>query len=75
MIDAGIAIRCQQLQDATCAHHNEFNTQILWCGLSRISGMEWWNGTLEWNTEINNLMPNVALCYYCLMLLNILCYV
>ena len=22
--------------------------------LSRISRMEWWNGTLEWNTGINN---------------------
>ena len=23
--------------------------------LSRISGMEWWNGTLEWNTGMGNL--------------------
>ena len=30
-------------------------------GLSRISGMEWWNGTLEWNTGINNLVPKMAL--------------
>ena len=42
--------------------------------LSRISGMEWWNGTLIWNTGINNLMPNVPLSHYCLMSLNI-CYV
>ena len=23
--------------------------------LSTISGMEWWNGTLEWNAGISNL--------------------
>ena len=23
--------------------------------LSKISGMEWWNGTLEWNTGMGNL--------------------
>ena len=33
--------------------------------LSRISGMEWWNGTLKWNTGINNLMPKMLLSHYC----------
>ena len=35
--------------------------------LSRISGMEWWNGTLEWNTgmeywngSINAKKPDLA---------------
>ena len=27
--------------------------------LLRLSGTEWWNGTLEWNTGINNLIPKV----------------
>ena len=45
---------------------------IYW--LSRIGGIEWWNGILEWNTEINNLMPEVALSHYC-MFLNTPCYV
>ena len=25
--------------------------------ISRISGMEWWNGILDWNTGIGKLMP------------------
>ena len=24
-----------------------------------------WNGTLEWNTGINNLMPKILLSHYC----------
>ena len=28
--------------------------------LSRISGMEWWNGILEWNTEIGQVMPKLS---------------
>ena len=36
---------------------------------SRISGMEWWNGTLEWNTGIKILMPKA---FYCLKLFNLM---
>ena len=28
--------------------------------LSRISGMEWWNGILEWNTEIGQVMLKLS---------------
>ena len=28
--------------------------------LSRISGMEWWNGILEWNTEIGQVMQKLS---------------
>ena len=39
-------------------------TSVLWIKklyhwLSRISGMEWWNGILEWNTEIGQVMPKL----------------
>ena len=26
--------------------------------MSRISGMEWWNGTLEWNTGMTQIVFN-----------------
>ena len=29
--------------------------------LSRISGMEWWNGTLEWNTGMTQFVFNTFL--------------
>ena len=32
----------------------------LYYWLSRISGMEWWNGILEWNTGIGQVMPKLS---------------
>ena len=50
----------QKYVEACLAHHACFNPLCFtidviytWNWVSGISGMEWWNGLLEWNTGID----------------------